>query len=88
MLCEGHFVLPIGMQDLARQDTVKLYCPKCQDVYRPKSSMHANIDGAFFGTTFPHLFMMHYKMDMRPVPATIHCNPYSHSANRRVQGEM
>ena len=49
-------------------DTVKIFCPKCQCVYHPppvrsRSSHHggtgaAGVDGAAFGTTFPHLFLM------------------------------
>lgn len=54
-------------------DTVKIYCPRCQSVYHPppvrsRSSHHGPgpatgagsgaVDGAAFGTTFPHLFLM------------------------------
>ena len=35
---------------------VKLYCPNCEDIYNPRIGRHESIDGAFFGTTFPHLF--------------------------------
>jgi casein kinase II subunit beta len=39
---------------------VKLYCAKCEDVYSPKSSRHAAIDGAYFGASFPHILFQVY----------------------------
>ena len=47
--------------------TVKLFCPTCNDVYEPRSSKH-DLDGAYFGTTFPHYFFMHYPEVRRPAP--------------------
>ena len=66
--CAGQPVLPAGLKDEMGADTVKIFCPKCQCVYHPppvrsRSSHHggagaAGVDGAAFGTTFPHLFLM------------------------------
>lgn len=65
--CSGQPVLPVGLKDEMGADTVKIFCPKCQCVYHPppvRSRSHhsgagaAGVDGAAFGTTFPHLFLM------------------------------
>ncbi|KAJ1466796.1 casein kinase II, regulatory subunit [Baffinella frigidus] len=57
VLCEGQAMLPVGRSDVPHKVTVKCFCPKCNDIYLPKSSRKAATDGAYFGTSFPHLVM-------------------------------
>ncbi|XP_073142265.1 casein kinase II subunit beta-1-like [Henckelia pumila] len=58
--CSGQPCLPVGQSDIPRSSTVKVYCPKCEDIYYPRSKYQGDIDGAYFGTTFPNLFLMTY----------------------------
>lgn len=58
--CYGQPLLPVGLSDIPDQKAVKLYCPRCEDIYSPKSNRHGTIDGAYFGTTFPHMLLMVY----------------------------
>lgn len=67
--CCGQPCLPVGQSDIPRSSTVKIYCPKCEDIYYPRSKYQGNIDGAYFGTTFPHLFQMTYP-HLKPQKAT------------------
>ncbi|QPG76716.1 hypothetical protein FOA43_004110 [Brettanomyces nanus] len=55
--CQGMHLLPIGRYDQPGIETVRLYCPNCNDIYLPSSSRYLNIDGAFFGTSFAGMFM-------------------------------
>lgn len=48
------------MADIPKVQSVKLYCGKCEDLYNPKSSRHANIDGAYFGTSFQNILFQVY----------------------------
>uniref|UniRef100_A0A2N9J3R6 Casein kinase II subunit beta n=1 Tax=Fagus sylvatica TaxID=28930 RepID=A0A2N9J3R6_FAGSY len=35
--CCGQPCLPVGQSDIPRSSTVKIYCPKCEDIYYPRS---------------------------------------------------
>lgn len=56
--CQSQPVLPVGISDVPRCYPVNVYCPCCQDIFHPKSSRQASLDGAYFGTTFCHLFLL------------------------------
>ena len=73
MLCRGQPVLPMSFTDDPKHGMVKLFCPKCQDVYSCGPGQR-HIDGAFFGPTFPNLFFMTYE-DLVPEPVSEHYVP-------------
>ena len=64
--CENQHLLPTGQHDNANITAVKLYCAKCEDMYNPKSSKHAAIDGAYFGTSFHSILFQVYPQLVPP----------------------
>ncbi|CAE7853629.1 CKB1 [Symbiodinium microadriaticum] len=66
-------VLPIGTSDMLRQSAAKVYCPHCREIYFPKSSKLECLDGAYFGTTFAHLFFLTYQQLVPPTMPQPHC---------------
>lgn len=59
--CERQNCLPVGTSDTAKVDTCKIYCPKCKEMYiAGENNKLGDLDGAYFGTTFPSLFCMLY----------------------------
>ena len=43
--CVGCNVVPCGRVDIPGNDTVKLFCPNCNDIYVPPSSRFQGVDG-------------------------------------------
>ncbi|KAL2122557.1 hypothetical protein VTJ04DRAFT_3012 [Mycothermus thermophilus] len=60
VMCNSHPLLPMGLSDVPNVKPVKLYCARCEDTYNPKSSRHASIDGAYFGTSFHNILFQVY----------------------------
>lgn len=50
----------MGLSDIPNIKPVKLFCARCEDIYNPKSSRHATIDGAYFGTSFHNIIFQVY----------------------------
>lgn len=68
-MCEKQNVLPIAISEDLKIARVKVYCPRCKDVYSPKKKS-ADADGAYFGTSFPHLLLMVTPQTPRPTPTS------------------
>jgi casein kinase II subunit beta len=58
--CQGQHCLPLGISDMQRSFPVNVYCPRCQELYYPRSTKQAGLDGAYFGTTFAHMYLLTY----------------------------
>jgi len=56
------------MSEELRTSRVKVYCPRCEDVYIPKKKC-TDVDGAYFGCSFPHILLQTYP-DLNPNPPT------------------
>lgn len=57
--CRKQYVLPIATTEELGVSRVKIYCPKCQDVYVPKDGS-TDLDGAYFGWSFPESFLQYF----------------------------
>ena len=67
IMCEKQTALPIGISEDLKIARVKIYCPRCKDIYSPKKKS-ADADGAYFGTSFPHLLLMVLFCPLRLIP--------------------
>jgi len=58
-LCDRQYVIPVGTSEDLHVGRVNVYCPKCEQMYTPKTK-HAENDGVFFGMSFPHILLQHF----------------------------
>jgi casein kinase II subunit beta len=58
--CEQTLCLPYGRSDEVDESSLMMFCPKCREVYLPEDEVCARIDGAFFGTSWIHMFMQEW----------------------------
>ena len=64
VLCEKQKVLPVGVSELIKVARMKVFCPRCEDIFNPQKK-YTDIDGAYFGCSFPHLLLSVYP-DLQP----------------------
>ncbi|KAJ4466547.1 casein kinase II, regulatory subunit [Lentinula aciculospora] len=87
VMCQLQPLLPVGLTDTPYEKSVKLYCGRCEDLYSPKSSRHGSIDGAYFGTTFPHLLFLVYPTLIPPKTGSTDIGASSTSGKGAREGE-
>jgi len=59
LLCGGQNVMPIGMSETLKYSRVKVFCPKCEDIYISKKKCE-DIDGAYYGPSFPFIMLKNH----------------------------
>jgi len=59
VLCDRQHVLPIGTTEEPRNAQLRIFCPKCEQVYLPKTK-YQELDGAYFSTSFPQIFLQSF----------------------------
>ena len=69
LLCNKQVMLPIGLSEDMRYSQVKVFCPLCQEVYKPREIFYGYgkkiykfdlPDGIFFGNSFPQAFLANF----------------------------
>ncbi|RHX99073.1 hypothetical protein DYB37_001576, partial [Aphanomyces astaci] len=65
-LCDGQPVVPAGMYDEPKKAEMKYVAHLVEDLPIPHGCV---VDGAYFGSTFPHLFFLTYS-NLEPPPST------------------
>lgn len=85
VFCQLQPLLPVGLTDVPYEKSVKLYCGRCEDLYSPKSTRHGSIDGAYFGTTFPHLLFLVYPSLIPPKSGPLDFGPTMKDGERRTK---
>jgi len=59
ILCHKQTVLPYGISEDLKYSRVSIFCPSCQDIYKPRGNVH-EMDGGYFGPNFPLHFLFYF----------------------------
>lgn len=57
VFCGGQPCLPVGISDIAHSGSVRIYCPKCDDVYFPRCKYQSGILYVVLWKFFLHCIM-------------------------------
>lgn len=71
--CDKQRVVPNALSDKLRQNRVKVYCPKCEEMYIPTSTNR--LDGAYFGSSLAHVYFQTYTKHIVLPPKVFYYEP-------------
>jgi casein kinase II subunit beta len=66
--CDGHVCLPYGPSEEIGVSVLRMFCPRCKEVYVSDDRVSDKIDGAYFGPSWVHLFLQKYEREPKLVP--------------------
>mmetsp|Transcript_14289 Transcript_14289/g.25715 ORF Transcript_14289/g.25715 Transcript_14289/m.25715 type:complete len:180 (+) Transcript_14289:224-763(+) len=66
VLCQGTKLLPCGVTDELRARPVKTFCSMCRNLYHVRLKHAQQLDGAYFGQSFPHVFLLKFPKYQAP----------------------
>ncbi len=59
ILCHKQTCLPYGIGETIKYCRVSIFCPSCEDIYKPRGNVQ-DIDGGYFGPSLPQVFFMNF----------------------------
>ena len=66
--CRGTICLPYGEHEEPNHSRLRMFCPRCREVYFPRDRICSQIDGAYFGPSYILLFLQFYSDIGAPDP--------------------
>jgi casein kinase II subunit beta len=70
--CHGAQGLPYGLTEEWGRQSVKMFCPGCSDVYNIDDPDVRDLDGAFFGPSWTHMFLQKWQQVIPPGPRKVY----------------
>jgi casein kinase II subunit beta len=85
--CDGAVCLPYGPSEEIGVSVLRMFCPRCKEVYIADDRISESIDGAFFGPSWVHLFVQKYERETKVVPRTELKKPMIRLFGFRIESE-
>jgi casein kinase II subunit beta len=72
VFCRDTLCLPHGVFAEFGRQKLKMLCPQCGDMYTVTAPRFRDVDGAFFGPNYAHMFIQRYPDVVPTVPSRVY----------------